>query len=230
MPGEDQAHQERHPHQREEVGGHGVYRSACGERSARCSRPSRCSVSVPLTAPTAGRERTALAPASWATRSASFWSLHGSTMIDLDLLRLHELDQLARDGSGVGGNAGSLLDGARLDETEAGEEVGPHGVIDDDLGALERLEQSSSTASWPRSSRARNSVPVPLEGGAVLRGDAHEPVEDIGGDGRAPCRDRACSADCPPGARRPSTGPRGSSGPRGRGCPARRRRGRGRPG
>ena len=207
-----------------------AYLQRLGEGASRCSPRSRDSSSAPLTR----ADRRAASTRPWRpppgpTRSASFRSLQGSTITTLTCSSFICWMSWAR-WAGVAGMPGPLLDGADLDEAEAGEEVDPQVVVDDDLGALERARAPRSTGPSP--ARAARGRPARFCSKAARRcgRDAREPVEDVGGDCRRHARvervvrvaDRMDVAHraVHPGRRHLED----------RGCPRTRRRARARPG
>jgi hypothetical protein len=94
--------------------------------------------------------------------------------------QVDELDDVIRGRR----DAGPLFDGADLDETEAGEKVGPHRVVDDDGRALVGREHLVP-ATHGLIDTGEELLAVALEGGAVLGRDAHEAFEDVLRDGAA---------------------------------------------
>src|SRR6267142_5095599 len=90
----------------------------------------------------------------------------------LHAVLLHQADELDDVIRGRG-NPGSLLDGPDLDEPEASEQIDPHGMIDDDRGALvERQRLVPAPHGFVET--GKELLPVALEGGAMLRRDSHE--------------------------------------------------------
>jgi hypothetical protein len=82
-----------------------------------------------------------------------------------------------------GRDAGPILDGPELDEPEARQEVDEIRMVDDDLGAPQGLHLPGPPGHLlVEPSQERRAVA--LEGGAMLRGHAQQPVEDVLRDDR----------------------------------------------
>src|SRR6266446_6618002 len=132
--------------------------------------------SAPFTPPTMDASTTALAPASSATRVASFRSFHGSTMIILirsSFIWRMTFVRWAGD-AGIPGRSSSVA--AWLSPNRLR-------MIHDDLGALERL-QRAGPAGHRLVQASKESLAVLLERGAVLGGKPGQAVDDVLRDDR----------------------------------------------